>query len=220
MKPLLIVPARANSTRIPNKNLRPILGLSPYRRAIICCKQLAGAEIVVTADFHPKDELVDGVFYYRRPAALATDAASMTDVVLDALAYRPGPPDQPILVVQPTQPLRQPHHLLKALSILVHASSVCSVVESVSVDKLYRIVDRRLVPCGAGTERDQDGSRTYACDGTVYGFRRGWFLTHRDFRHPQDTVAFVVPADETCRLDTELDWAIASLRLQAATSVA
>jgi CMP-N-acetylneuraminic acid synthetase len=42
----------------------------------------------------------------------------MVDVVLDVLKHYPGPDDQKVLLVQPTQPLREPKHLEQAIAML------------------------------------------------------------------------------------------------------
>lgn len=215
MNPLLIIPARAGSQRIPNKNRTLLAGMSPLQRAIACCRTAfpQGADIIVTADQLPNTEWQYGVRYHPRSAFLSSDTASMVDVVLDVLRVYPGSVDQRVLLVQPTQPLRKPEHLIEAYVRLEAHPSVASLAETVSVDKLYLRRDGRLVPVGGALERDQQATPTFACDGTVYGFRRDWFLKHQTFRDVDHTSTFVIPPDETCRLDTEMDWRIASLLL-------
>ena len=213
MKPLFIIPARMGSTRIPDKNVRLLYGKSPLRRAIACCRDIPGGIILVTANWG-KESLEDGVYWHRVDDPLHTDTCSMVDVVLDVLKSFPGDEKQPVLLVQPTQPLRRPEHLQHALQILETYPSVTSFVNVETADKLYFLLPGGLItPVATGVERTQDGRLTYACDGTVYGFHRGWFLQHRSFRHA-DTVPFVLPLDETCRLDTPQDWLIAGLLLE------
>jgi CMP-N-acetylneuraminic acid synthetase len=142
----------------------------------------------------------------------------MVDVVLDVLRRVPGPPDQVVLLVQPTQPLRQRKHLEEALDYLETWQSLASVVEVEPAQKLYFEGFEPVMP-GYETERRQDGSQTYACDGTVYGFRREWFLDWGEFRVEGETMMYEVAAAETCRLDTSTDWAIAELRVAAADAL-
>jgi CMP-N-acetylneuraminic acid synthetase len=154
------------------------------------------------------------------PAPLHTDTCSMVDVVLDVLGHYPGPPEQPVLLLQPTQPLRTPAHVAAALSILADHPSMLSVVEVEPAEKLlYMTGENRLryvTETGLTARRRQECRVTYAPDGTVYGFRRNWFLEHIAFlRH--DTVPLIIPQHETCRLDTTNDWTIAELLLRAAT---
>jgi len=215
MWPLCIVPARSGSKRIPSKNMKPLAGITPMRRAIQCCRQAFDkeAQIVVTADWIPRDEFDCGVHYHRAADPLHTDTCSMVDVVLDVLRAFPGAGDQSVLLVQPTQPIRRPEHLIEAVRLLKLYPSIASVVETTSVDKLYRLINEALVPVGGGIERDQQGGKTYACDGTVYGFHRDFFTRRKTFRDFYHTHAMVMAPDETCRLDTPNDWLIASLLL-------
>lgn len=220
--PLCIIPAREHSRRIAQKNLRPLGGVSPLRRALQVCQIVMGAaegQIVVTGDWFHSGTAghTDGrdICWHRAEAPLHTDTCSMVDVVLDVLQAYPAAEDQKVLLVQPTQPLRHAQHLRDALECLDDSSSLATVTETESLDKLYLLSpEARLVPAGTGCERHQDSRRTYRCDGTVYGFRRGWFLVHRSFRHPHDTLAVPLAAEETCALDTPTDWAIAESRLQ------
>ena len=213
MKPLFIIPARMGSTRIPDKNVRLLYGKSPLRRAIACCRDIPGGIILVTANWG-KEEFADGVYWHRVDAPLHTDTCSMVDVVLDVLNKFPGDEEQPVLLVQPTQPLRRPEHLRHALTLLESHPSIASLVEVETAHKLYFYIDTHLYPVLEDpVERTQLGQQTFACDGTVYGFHRKWFLQHCSFRHT-DTMPFVVPPDETCRLDTPQDWLIAGLLLE------
>ena len=219
MTPLCIVPARSQSKRIPNKNFRALCGLSPMRWAIRCCKLgLPQADIVVTSDACLTG-VRDNVQWHQRPFELATDDASMVDVVVDVLRAYPGDPSQPCLLVQPTQPLRRPEHLQRALHALETTQSVASVVLTEPVEKLYWVYGDVLSPVAEalGTtgmvplERAQDCQPTFRCDGTVYGFTREYFLHTKQFRTPLETRALLIPSDESCPLDTPTDWLIASL---------
>ena len=216
MRPLLIIPAKMGSTRIPDKNVRLLYGKSPLRRAIACCRDIPGGIILVTANWG-KEGLEDGVYWHRVDDPIHTDTCSMVDVVLDALKSFPGDEEQPVLLVQPTQPLRQVHHLKAALQLLegFKFETVASVVRTLSVDKLYRLdAANHPFPRGAGVEREQDANAlTYYFDGTVYGFRRHTFLAHPTF-HDDHTFCMIMPPDETCRLDTPQDWLIAGLLLE------
>lgn len=220
MSTLFIVPARTGSARLPNKNFTPLVGLSPLQRAIRCVRTVIAStddQLVVTGDWIPRDEVKENITYHRRPAELATDTASMIYVVLNVLAAFHGPPDQSVILVQPTQPLRRPEHLAQACQLLLRYPSVASVAETVTCDKLYRRENEMLVPIlGGSVERDQNGTPTYRCDGTAYGFRRRWFLDHQTFRDPHHTFTFIIPPDETCPLDTPFDRLVASLLLEHA----
>ena len=212
--PLLIIPARYGSTRIPHKNTRPFAGgPSLLQRAVSFASTLAVP--VVSANWDCRDDLaqlsLSTWIWHRRPAALGTDTASMVAVVLDVLDYHSA---DVVLVLQPTQPLRQLAHLRAALELLRLTPSVASVTLSTPAAKsYYRRANNTLMPIlGDPVERDQETQPTYRCDGTVYGFHREWFCTNRTFRAPGITHALIVPPEETCQIDTPFDWMLAELR--------
>jgi len=211
-KPLVIIPARVGSKGISGKNFRPLAGRSPFKRALDCVREL-DAEVIISTDSANLFHHVGQRLY--APAPLHTDDCSMVDVVLDVLRRVPGPPDQVVLLVQPTQPLRRPAHLRRALRWFEHdCVSMASVVRVEPAQKLY-YADFEPVTV-APLEQRQAAKPTFACDGTVYGFRRGWFLEWGEFRLEGETRMMEVSAGESCRLDTETDWAIAELRVAAA----
>ena len=225
MRPCLyIIPARTGSQRIPHKNFTPLAGASPLVRAIQCCSPAPGEPvstdmIVVTSNCVQTLEGMywPGVHWHRAEAPLHTDGCSMVAVVLDVLQAFPGPPEQSVLLVQPTQPLRTPTHLSEARSMLATGCrSVVSLAETEPADKLYYVTAAQTItPVALGVERAQDARRTYYCDGTVYGFLRGWFEQHQTFRHPVDTRPLFIEPEQTCRLDTPHDWAMAKLQLRS-----
>ena len=220
--PLVIVPARTCSRRIPGKNFGPIGGgLSPVQRALTCGRELLQTELPwLTTDRDAA--LLLSVFisspshYRRRPDYLGTDSASMVDVVLDVLERT----DQDrIVLLQPTQPLRQLDDVRHALELLDQFPSVATVVETTPIQKCGYLTHGGFwySVSGGPVERDQDSAPTYRCDGTAYAFRRDWFLMHRCFRSPETFCSVIDPA-HSAPLDTPTDWAIADLRLRALES--
>lgn len=180
---------------------------------------------------------MSAAYFIQRPPELARDDTPMLDVVKHALAEIQGPDDQVVLIVQPTQPLRQPKHLRAAIDLL-ESSGADSVVSVVRVPCFYHSdvqmwfgwPDKgRLVgpydECECGGEDDSEGigwlfparrqdlSPRYVRDGTCYAFRRRTITEHGDIygRHAR---ALIIPASESCALDTPEDWAEAERRLR------
>ena len=147
----------------------------------------------------------------------------MIDVVRDALARVPGPPDQIIVLLQPTQPLRQPKHVQAAITLLheSQADSVVSVVEAESPDKLLSIERDGFLSCwdepGAAvrwaTERRQDARPAWKRDGTVYAFWRRTVEQDGNI-YGLRSKPLIIPAEETQALDTADDWRAAERRLR------
>ena len=197
---LVIIPARIGSKGIPNKNFRLLNGRSPLDRAVDCAILAGFANIVVTTDH---SGVANASFGLLATSPLHTDTCSLVDVVLDVLQRIPGSYKQKVLLVQPTQPLRQTWHLRWAIKFLDNGPSAASVVEVEPAAKLYYEGFEPVL--GQDVEQRQQARRTFACDGTVYGFRRAWFLEYKTFRSAK-TLMMPIPRDQTCRLDVLDDW--------------
>lgn len=232
MSVLAIIPARSGSKGIPNKNWKLLAGVSPTQRAyevaLACgCDPIVLSTDVVFVDAYP----IPPAVFVPRPDALAQDDTSMLDVVRHVLAQIPGPPDQAIVLLQPTQPLREPKHITQALALLTrNVTSVVSVVElprTHGIEMQLSIEQERLHParwwCECGHERLSDlppqrqaVTPTYIRDGTVYAFwrdtlneARGRFGIYGHAAKP-----LIIPPDETCPLDSPADWLEAERRLR------
>ena len=184
---LFLIPARLGSKRIPGKNFLPLAGISPTIRAIQCAQVLSKHNVMLTTDNHDIRVAAPawiGVNIIWRSGTLVNDICPMVDVVKDALQGWPG--GDPVVLLQPTQPLRRPETVRKAINLLTE--EVDSVV-TIGLDRFVR-----------------DGTayvfwrKTVEQFGTIYGER---------------VVLMPVPADETCPLDTPEDWAEAERRLSA-----
>lgn len=88
MKNICIIPARAGSRRIPNKNIKPFLG-----KPVICYSIQAAQDtglferVVVSTDSDEIGSLAAqaGAIYYKRKPELCWDSTPMVEVVLDVL---------------------------------------------------------------------------------------------------------------------------------------
>ena len=150
MEALGLIPARGGSRGIPGKNL------ALARRASRCSRGRASrrsasdrlARIVVSTD-SPEIAAAArelGVEVIDRPAALAADETPMLDVVQHALDQAPGA--DPVVLLQPTSPLRRSADIDAALELWEQtgADSVVSVVR----------VPHSFTP-GSQLLRDEDG---------------------------------------------------------------
>jgi CMP-N,N'-diacetyllegionaminic acid synthase len=210
---LAIIPARSGSKGIPWKNWRVLGDLPLYMHAVRCAEKVT-RDVYVTSD-----EEAEGLwlgYWIHRPAALAQDDTPMIEVVKHALEQIPGPSDQIIVLLQPTQPFRKPEHIKQAIALLQEngADSVVSVVElpkTHNPEWQYYIDGGRLCHWprtfgDRGVTRRQDLSTTVIRDGTVYAF---WRRTVERYGHiyGQDVRPLLIAPEDTCELDTEQDWA-------------
>ena len=223
-----VVPARAGSKGVPDKNLRPLAGrtllalvaeaargsgaidrlvLSTDSEAIAVAGRAAGLEVP-----------------FMRPAALAQDDTPMLPVIvhaLDALQQSGWVPDY-VVLLQPTSPLRRPEHVAEAVRRLREsgADSVVTVVEvpkHLSPDYVMKVEDGVLRPFlteGARITRRQDVRPACYRDGTVYAFRRDTIDRHGSI-YGERCLPLTIDARESLSIDSPEDWAAAERILAA-----
>jgi CMP-N,N'-diacetyllegionaminic acid synthase len=211
---LAIIPARAGSKGIPNKNFRGLSGDSPLVRACKCAWNAGINQVVITSD-HPSDIKVITSAYHvthvMRPTELAQDDTPMRAVTDHVLRTIPGPSDQVILLLQPTQPLRSIKWIKVALKLMEQLDCVVSVTPADSPESLFYLHGGTLKSwAGERIEQRQDCKATYKLDGTFYAWKRrdAYFDLHKAW-------PVIIPAEETCALDTPVDWQVAELRVRA-----
>lgn len=228
---LALIPARTGSKGIPGKNFRPIgpRGRSPVQLAFESAFTAGAAQIVVSSDktgaveLWAPDARPDEWIWLQRPPELAQDDTPMIDVVRHVLEQVPGPDDQIIVLLQPTQPLRKPEHVIKAIELLKTsgADSVVSIVDmGVPLQGVLKITERGTVTSHNYDtlyvpDRRQGQERAYRLDGTVYAFwRRTITKFGKIYGYGDDVRPLLIPASESCPLDTPEDWAEAERRLR------
>jgi CMP-N-acetylneuraminic acid synthetase len=223
---LALVPARAGSKGIPDKNIRPLVGhtLLHYAAQAALASGVVDRIVLSTDSERVADEGrragLDVPFI--RPVELAQDDTPMLPVIEHAVTALTASGWEPeiIVLLQPTSPLRTGAHIRAAVQALrdTGADSVVTVVEvprHLSPDYVMRIDADRLVPFlaeGSRIARRQDTRPAFVRDGTAYVF---WTRTLREMHsiygdhcHP-----LVIPADESITIDTPGDWDAAERRL-------
>jgi CMP-N,N'-diacetyllegionaminic acid synthase len=188
---IAVIPARAGSKGIPDKNIRLLAGKPLIAHSIEHARQSPSiSRVIVSTDGEKiaavaKDHGADVVW---RPAEISGDEATSEESLIHVLRYL----DQsvqyhPDLVVflQCTSPIRQPNDIEDAIQTLIHedADSLLSVVPShkflwqrdhlgsgFSINYDYRTRPRR-----------QDRSPEYAENGSIYIFKP-WVLQEENNR--------------------------------------
>ena len=114
---LAIVPARYGSKGFPEKNLKIIGGQSLFERAVSQGLRTCGRTILTTDISEVRGRMkVEGdscLITRNRPPKLATDSASMEDVVIDVLSNY-DIHERYIILLQPTSPLRTDQDIKRA----------------------------------------------------------------------------------------------------------
>jgi CMP-N-acetylneuraminic acid synthetase len=219
--------------------------MTPYERAVHAAVD-AGIETVVTTTDAEMSSARLGLWarpimapvmlrWLHAGPPLHTDTCPMIDVVQDVLARVPGPPEQIVVLLQCTQPLRTPAHVQAAIALL-EKTGADSVVSVVAVPE----ASRPELMCWIGglsgylcpfdvmrgllggeprdwsripTRRQDTKAGMYLRDGTVYAFRRATVSAYGHL-YGVHVRPLLIPPEETQALDTMADWAEAERRLR------
>lgn len=218
MRTLGVIPARAGSKGIPNKNKRMMCG-QPLIAWTIRAAQLANSvdEIVVTTDDEDIAEIARelGVAVpFMRPPELAQDDTDGIEPILHALSMVQG--FDAVVILQPTSPLRTAADIDAVAGLAKAANSVVSVCETREpIQWTFTIGDTgSLTPVWSGemVARRQEAISTYTLNGALYYCQIPWLL--KDKRLIDDeTLSYVMPPERSIDIDSDFDWMIAEFFL-------
>lgn len=170
MANIAVVPARAGSKGVKNKNILKLAGKSLVHRALDWAKESGIFDkVILTTDidqYRFEYRSSDDVVLRERPAELCTDDALMSQVVLDVINEYDLPNDDTLWLLQPSSPFRESHDAREILRIMATkgAQSLISV-----------------------TDVDEHPNR-------MYTFSKGllWRMKHTDFQNRQDLKPVVI----------------------------
>ncbi len=202
MSVLAVIPARGGSKGIPRKNLAPLAGRPLIVHTLDTARAAkAVTDVMVSTDDDEIAAVCEGAGVtvpYRRPQALAGDAAGMVDTVLDALQWwssRHGGEPELVVLLQPTSPLRNSDDVNGTIAALRETGCKAAVSVHEMREHPMECVKREghswtmlaRPPASAAGRQDYSG-RFYFINGAVYAVTPS-FLRERH--------AFAVEGDET-----------------------
>jgi len=210
-----IVPARAGSLRLPGKNMRALGGkpmITWTIEAALACTSIDA--VLVTSDDDAVLSLAQslGVHHVvRRHAALATDAATSADVVLNALEACASN-HASFCLLQPTSPLRTSDDIAGAL--LLHRARGRPVVSACRTAKplswCVDIADDDTLQCIDAAFPEP----AYVLNGAIYASGVDAFRADPRFT-PPGTLVFRMPRDHSVDVDELQDLLLCEALLQA-----
>lgn len=152
LKILAIIPARAGSKRVPNKNIRPFAGTSLTHLAI---EHALGSElitdIVLSSD---SDEILEiaknipRVIPVKRPPEYAGDESPAIDYVRHALSKLELASESPytlVVILQPSSPLRTSADIDSTIKLLLNNPEADSAVSVVKIEHMIHPLKMKVL---------------------------------------------------------------------------
>jgi CMP-N-acetylneuraminic acid synthetase len=217
---LCLIPARGGSKGLPGKNVAPLRGRPLIAWTVAAATGSAYVDdVVVSTDsdaIAAAAEAAGAAAPFRRPPALASDEARMTDVVAHALTTlsAAGGTYDLFVLLQPTSPLRTAAHVNAAFARLEASggSAVVSVCETEHSPLWTGTLPTDGNMASFATEalraNRQELGRTYRLNGAVYLAETRYWRAQNGFFGPR-TFAYVMRQDESVDVDQALDLDIA-----------
>ncbi|PIW60928.1 acylneuraminate cytidylyltransferase family protein [Shewanella sp. CG12_big_fil_rev_8_21_14_0_65_47_15] len=216
---LALIPARAGSKRIVNKNIKPFAGKPLIAWTIEAAKACENiTDVVVSTD--GEDIAAIARQYgaetpFIRPDILSSDTASSIDVVLHAVDFlsESGRDYDLLLLLQPTSPLRGTSDISTAIDFFRRSNaqgviSVCECEHSplwANILPESKSLDGFISP-EISELRSQDLPVYYRFNGAIYLFDVQQLQLRKSFFYSQNVFAHVMNKEDSIDIDTEIDF--------------
>ena len=224
-KLLALIPARGGSERLPGKNLLLLAGkpLIEWSIDASLSSRFIDKVIVSTEDPDIADsaQAAGAEVPFRRPRFLASSSASSMDVVQHALIEleKRGEAFEYVLLLQPTSPLRNSHHIDNAIELMRSkgADAVISVTETEHPIEWTMALPESLSLEGVfGSEfhrRTQDLPVRYMINGAIYLARCHCVKEMKTFFLRKNVFGYIMERNVSIDIDTSFDLKVAETLL-------
>lgn len=216
-----LIPARSGSKRLPGKNIKPLCGkpLIAWSIEVALASKYIDRVIVSTDDEEIKkiSEQFGAEVPFIRPSNLSNDTASSFDVVKHTIDFlKIKQPNQLIVLLQPTSPLRLTEEIDQALEFFINkkAKGVVSISETEhsplwtnTLPDSCSMLD--FIRPEAQGKRSQDLPKFYRLNGSIYIYETCSLLEQGKFFFDKDVYGFITSSETSVDIDTALDFMIA-----------
>lgn len=227
-----IVPARGGSKSIPRKNIKSFAGKPLIAWAV---EILKNSEVVDRVAVSTDDQEIAEIAKkygaevpFLRPAEFAQDDSPVFLAIQHALRWfreNDGYWPDSVVLIEPTSPGKQPHHIHDMVKMLEEtgADSVVSVAEVPGVFnphwQMVRDGDGRLKlftggPVRSVIKRRQELPQTYYRGSAIYVFRPELLFKPEPSLYGEDVRGYVIDSKYSFDIDTLEDWELAERQFQ------
>ena len=211
----VIIPVRAGSKGMANKNITELDGKPLYMHAVDLAKMANAVRIIITTDVNEiiQSSLDNGLEVVARPEKLCSDAAPMSPVLVHAIEK--AKVSGVVVLLQPTSPLRSLEDLMACLDlferygsdmVLTLTDSDSSVLKwgELSLNGLFQpFADGKYV-----FSNRQSLPPVYKPNGAIYVFSAEWLLIHKKLGNAKTISGVKMPASRSHDIDTLEDFAL------------
>lgn len=234
MRVVALIPARAGSKGVPNKNVRLLGGHPLLAWSIAACRKALSIDRVIvstdSAEYAALSRQWGGEAPFLRPAAISGDRSTDYEFIVHVLDFLAATGEEPEYVVhiRPTTPLRDPALIDAAISQFAAASQATALRSvhpmSESAYKSFEIAEsgqlRRLgsasTALDAANNARQQFPDTYIANGYVDVLSTD-FIRRNELIHGDHVLPFVTPP--VVEVDSEEDFAHLEFQLSRAPDI-
>lgn len=224
LKILAVIPARAGSKRVPNKNIRPFAGTSLTQLAI---EHALGStlitDIVLSSD---SDEIlrvakeIKGVTPVKRPPEYAGDESPAIDYVRHALVRLENASEAPytmVVILQPSSPLRTSADIDSTIKLLLNQPEADSAVSVVKIEHMIHPLKMKVLQGNvllpfledeSGRFSAKELPEVYVRNCAVYATWRSGLETRTDVIGKK-SLGYIMPAETSVDINEVIDFRFA-----------
>lgn len=220
MKRLCTICARGGSKGVPNKNIRYLLGKPLIAHSILQAQHTELFDQIAVSSDSP--EILDIAASYgisqlvMRPAVLANDDAAKIPAIqhcTSMIEERIGYSFETVVDLDVTAPLREIQDIAGAVALLEESDARNVVSGNLSrrspyfnmVEHVQSGAVQLVKPLDSPFIRRQDAPVTYDLNASIYVWQRDWLLSTPTLFNER-TLLYVMPAERSIDIDTELDF--------------
>lgn len=216
----VIIPLRAGSKGMPNKNISLLAGKPLYLHSLDHAKSIRANRIIVTTDINEviKNSKKENYEVIKRPKKLCTDNATMSSVIVHAV--KKAEISGTIILLQPTSPLRSIADIKKCIQVYFkyNPEIVLSITKANSAVLKFGSLDsdNSFQPFGGSEslfKNRQYLPQVFKPNGAIFIFDAKWILKNRDLSMAKSIHGVKMPLARSYDIDTEEDFNICENQL-------
>ena len=216
MKWISVIPIRAGSKGIKNKNIQPVFDKPLYKYSIDSAIEAGATKIFISTDIREviATSFDKKIVVEERPKDLCRDDTPMSDVMLNFLTIGAGAnikEDDIIVLMQATSPLRKKKTIIDALQKFSGSEDLelmMAVTETSNSPLKYGFLNNSRFENISKPEycfsNRQSLPRLFRPTGSFYIFRAGWYRKNKSF-NTISTGAYEIPQNQSIDIDSTND---------------